>query len=156
MRIPEDVIHILVSLLERYLNVDKNTWWCPTHLRFSLSKVIRMSMRIRRWEYLKMSYTSPFLLLKGIRMSMRIPEDAIHISISLCHRVFECRWEYLRMAYTSPFLFVEGYSNVDENTWRCHTHLHFSLSKGIQMSMRIPEDATLISISLCWRVFECW
>jgi hypothetical protein len=152
IRIPENAIHILVSLcqmvfecrweylrmpctssllfVEGYSNVDENTWEWHTHPRFSLSK--------------------------GIRILMRIPENAVHILISLCRRVFECRWEYVRMPYTSSLLFVEGYSNVAENTWECYTHPRFSLSKGIRMSLRIPENAIHILVSLYRRVFECW
>jgi len=117
------------SFIEGYSNAAENTWECHTHPRFSLSK--------------------------GIRMPLRIPENVIHILVSLCRRVFECRWEYLRMSYTSSFLFVEGYSNVVENTWGCHTHPRFSLSKGIRMSLRIPENVIHILVSLCRRVFEC-
>jgi len=121
-RIPEDAIHILVSLIEGDSNVNENTWRCYTHSRFSWSKVIRMTIRI--------------------------PEDVKHILVSLGPRLLECQWEYLTMSYTSSFLLVEGYSNVDENTWRCHTHPRFSWSIVIRMSMRIPEDVIHILIAI--------
>jgi len=151
MRIPEDVIHILDSpcwrwyewwweflkmpytssflLVECDSNDDENTWRCHTHPSFSLSKVI--------W------------------MTMRIPEDAIHNLVSPCWRWLERWWEYLKMPYISLFLLVEGDSNDDENTWRCHTHSHFSLSKVIWMPLRIPENALHILVSPCRRWFEC-
>ena len=71
----------LSSLLfiEGYSNADENIWECHTHPRFSLSK--------------------------DIRMPMRIPENVIHILVSLYRRVFECRWDpssFLPKLYRNP------------------------------------------------------
>ena len=110
-------------------NVDENTWWHHTCLRFSMSKVI--------W------------------MLMRIPEDIIYVLASLCRRWFKCRWEYLKTLYMSSDPYVEGDSNVDENTWRNHSCPRFSMSKVIRMSMWIPEDIVHVLAALCRRLFEC-
>ena len=149
MGIPEDVIHILVLLGEGYSNVDGNTSRCHIHLRFSCRRLFKY-----RWDYLKMSYTSSFLLSMVIWMSMRIPEDVIHLFISLVEgysNVDGIPEDDIQIFVS----FVKGYSNVDENTGRCHTHLGFSLSKVIPMLMRIPEDVIQILVSLCRRLFEC-
>ena len=114
--------------VEGDLTINKHTWRHHTWSRFSLSKVIRISMRI--------------------------PEDVIHILLSLCWRWFEYQWKYLTMSYTSSFLSLEGDSDIDENTWWHHTGIHFSLSKVIQILKRIPEDIILIFISLYRRWFE--
>ena len=130
MRIPDDIVHVLVSPF-------------PT--------VIWMSMRIP--EDIKTCHR--FSLSKVIRIPMRLPEDIIHVLVSLFRWLFECRWEYRKTSYMSSFLFVEGYSNADENTWRHHTCSRFTLSKVIRMRMRIPEDIIHVLVSLFRRLFEC-
>jgi len=116
--------------VEGISNTDENTWRHHTCPRFSLLKVIRISMRI--------------------------PEDIIHVLVPLCWRWFEYRWEYLKTSYISSFLFVEGDSNIDENTWRHHTRPRSSLLKVIWITMRMPEDIIHVLVSLCWRWFEYW
>jgi len=77
-------------------------------------------------EYLKTSYMSSFLVLKGnlnssentwrhhiclcfscrkvIRTKLRIPEDIIHVFVSHVERCFEPNWEYLKTSYMASFL----------------------------------------------------
>jgi len=116
-------------IFEGYSNADEITWRHHTCPRFSFSMVIRMPMRV--------------------------PEDIIHVLVSLCRRLFECRWEYLKTSYMFSLHFIEGYSNEDENTWRHHTCSRFSFSKVIWMPIRIPEDIIHVLVSLFWRLFEC-
>jgi len=100
-------------------------------------------------------HTCPrFSMSKVVQISMTIPEDGIHIFVSPCQRWFEYQWEYLKMPYTSSFLLVEGNSNISENTWRHHMWLCFSSLKVIRISVRMLEETLQMFISSCRRWFE--
>jgi len=153
-------------------NINSNTWRQCSMSSFLLIKG-KSNVDEKTWRH----HTCPsFSLSKVIRIQIRIPEDVTHILVSLSRRWFEYCWEHLKTSYMSLFRFVEGDSNSDENTWRaCGVTSFlfviviwismripednvacpcFSWSQVIRMSMRMPDDTIRSIVSLCRRWFE--
>jgi hypothetical protein len=95
-----------------------------------------------------------FSILKMIRVMKRIPEDIIHVLVSLYLWWFEYRSEYLKTSYMSSFLYLADNSDINGNTWSHHRCRCFSMSKVIWMLMWIPEDIIHVLVSVCRRWFE--